>query len=174
MINRVRQKFRPPICQVFESPVHLAAFGGGVGLSPVAPGTFGTLAAIPFWFLLSWLSLEAYAISVSILFLLGCWVCGRSAKLIGVSDYRGIVFDEMIGFLVTATPLLDVLHWRSGPLWAWLLVAFILFRIFDIAKPPPIGWFDRNVHGGLGIMLDDTIAAVPAGALLAIALRVFH
>ena len=169
MSDSSKPRYRPPVRLVLGTPVHLMAFGGGAGLVPFAPGTFGTLVGIPLWLLLSWLPIGAYAAVTLLLFMLGCWICGRSASLLGVHDHPGIVFDEIVGFLLTAMPLLPALHWRSGHLWWWLLAAFLLFRFFDILKPPPIRWLDRHVRGGFGIMLDDAAAAIPAAALLMIA-----
>ena len=172
MSSKNQSGFRPPTRQILQSPVHLLAFGGVAGLSPVGPGTLGTMVGVAVWWVLSWLPIIPYAVVVALLFVLGCWICGRSAKLIGVHDYGGIVFDEIVGFLITATPLLESLHWRSGVLWPWLLAAFLLFRGFDIVKPPPIRWLDRHVGGGFGIMLDDAVAAIPAALILIIALRI--
>src|SRR5581483_4652035 len=91
---------------VLGNPVHLVAFGFGAGLSGRAPGTVGTLVGLPFWWVLSGLPLAGYLVAVAALFAFGCWVCGRSAKLLGVHDYGGIVFDEVVGYLVAAVPLL--------------------------------------------------------------------
>src|SRR5213078_1870859 len=99
-------------------------------------------------------------------FAFGTWVCGRSAKLLGVPDYNGIVFDEIVGYLVTAAPLLPALGLVHRPYWPWLLAAFVLFRIFDIWKPWPIRRLDEAVHGGFGIMLDDLVAGLYGAAVL--------
>ncbi len=160
---------RPLAKLILSTPEHLVAFGFGAGLSPIAPGTFGTLIALPFWLALFWLPVEIYLGAVLVLFLFGCWVCGRSAKLLGQHDYGGIVFDEIVGFLITCIPLLPGLHLKEGYFFHWLAAAFILFRFFDILKPWPIRTLDRRVHGGFGIMLDDALAGVYAGALLAVA-----
>ncbi len=141
MSDSSKPRYRPPVRLVLGTPVHLLAFGGGAGLVPFAPGTFGTLVGIPLWLLLSWLPIGAYAAVTLLLFVLGCWICGRSASLLGVHDHPGIVFDEIVGFLLTTMPLLPALHW------------------------------DRHVRGGFGIMLDDVAAAIPAAALLMIAER---
>lgn len=168
MSDSAKPGYRPPARMVLSSPLQLIAFGGGTGLSPWAPGTAGTLVGILLWLLLSGLPVFAYAIVTLLLFLFGCWVCGRSAKLLGVHDHPGIVFDEIVAYLLAAMPLLPALQWREGAPWWWLLAAFVLFRLFDIIKPPPIRWFDRNVHGGLGIMLDDILAAIPVAVILMI------
>ena len=160
---------RPLPKLILSTPEHFIAFGFGLGLAPVAPGTFGTLAALPFWLAMMWLPVEWYLGGVAILFLFGCWVCGRSAKLLGLPDYGGIVFDEIVGFLVTCIPLLPDLHLKQGYFFHWLAGAFLLFRFFDILKPWPIRTLERRLHGGFGIMLDDVLAGVYAGGLLAVA-----
>lgn len=140
---------------------HWIAFGLGSGLAPQAPGTFGTLAAVPLYWLLSALPLAAYLIVLAVLFGLGVWACGRTARDLGGQDPGAIVWDEVVGFLaaMTAAP--------AG--LAWLLAGLILFRLFDIRKPWPIGWLDRRIKGGLGIMLDDLAAGVLTGLVLWIA-----
>lgn len=160
---------RPPARLIMTTPEHLIAFGFGAGLSPKAPGTVGTLLGLPLWFALSWLAPLPYAIALLVFAGFGVWVCGRSAKLLGLHDCPGIVFDEIVGFLVAAAPLLPALGLTSGPAWAWLIAAFLLFRLFDIWKPWPIRWLDAQVHGGFGIMVDDLLAGVYAAGLLTIA-----
>jgi phosphatidylglycerophosphatase A len=165
-----KQKIPRPLASlILGTPEHLIAFGFGTGLAPYAPGTFGTLVGLPFFFLLWWLPLSAYLVAVLMLFIFGCWVCDRSAKLLGVHDYGGIVFDEVVGFLVACLPLL---HPLTGPLWAWLLAAFAAFRCFDILKPWPINVFDRTMGGGFGIMVDDLVAGLYAAAVLLLAQQV--
>lgn len=139
---------------VLTSPIHLIAFGFGSGLAPKAPGTFGTLAAIPFYLFMQHLSLSTYLIVVVLALGLGIWICGESAKRLGEHDYGGIVWDEFVGFWITmiAAP--------TG--WVWVVVGFILFRFFDIVKPYPIKVIDEKVQGGLGIMLDDVLAGIMA------------
>jgi len=148
---------------LIKNPVHLLAFGFGSGLAPKAPGTFGTLAAIPFYFVIMSWSLPVYCGFLVLAFLLGVYLCDRSAKELGVHDHPGIVWDEMLGYwlVMLAAP--------AG--WIWMAVGFVLFRFFDIFKPWPIGWVDKKVSGGFGIMLDDVLAAVFAWlALQAMAL----
>ena len=136
----------------WRNPLHWLATGFGSGLSPKAPGTFGTLAAIPFYLLVMQWPLWAY----SLLLLLGCvggvWICQSATRAIGMEDHGGIVWDEFMGFGIT------MLLAPSG--WIWIGVGFLLFRLFDIFKPWPICWFDRHVEGGLGIMLDDIVAGI--------------
>lgn len=157
---------KPPARLILTTPEHLVAFGLGAGLSPRAPGTVGTLWGVLLWLPLQLLPPAAYGIALALLFGFGVWICGRSARLLGIHDSPGIVFDEIVGFLVTAAPLLPALGLASGPAWAWLLTAFVLFRIFDIAKPWPIRRLDEAVHGGFGIMLDDVAAGIYGAAVL--------
>ncbi len=144
---------------VFTDPVHLLAFGFGTGLSPFAPGTVGTLVAFP----IAWLTLDlglASQIAVAVLLILsGIWICGESAKRIGVHDHGGIVWDEVAGMYVT-------LLLAPPTITGWAL-AFVAFRLFDIVKPWPIRDLDHRMKGGLGIMLDDIAAALYAMILLA-------
>ena len=147
-MNRVR----------LSDPGHLLALGLGSGLSPRAPGTAGTLVAVPLAALACTLSLGAYLALCAVLFLAGIWICGRTARSLGVHDHPSIVFDEVVGFLVTmAGAPCGVLWWVAG---------FVLFRCFDILKPWPVRVLDRRVHGGLGIMLDDLVAGLMALAVL--------
>ncbi len=139
-------------------PVHLLAFGFGSGLSPWAPGTMGTLAAMLIYLPLSQLPFEGYALLTLAAIVVGIWICGWSARQLGVHDHPGIVWDEIAGYLVT------MLAAPAG--LVWMLVGFVLFRLFDILKPWPISWFDRRVGGGLGIMLDDVVAGLAAMACL--------
>jgi len=145
---------------IFSSPTHLFAFGFGSGLAPIAPGTAGTLAAIPIYLLIEGLSLPLYLGFILISFLFGVVICGRTGDALGEHDHGGIVWDEFVGFWITmiAAP--------SG--WIWIALGFILFRIFDIWKPWPINWADQKVAGGLGGMLDDVIAGVYAALFLQI------
>lgn|SRR5690606_40872462 len=135
---------------VFRNPVHFLAFGLGSGAAPVAPGTFGTLAAVPLYLLLARLPLGLYLLVVLLAFALGVWLCGRCAEDIGEHDHGGIVWDEFVGFWLTML--------AAPPGWTWLLAGFLLFRFFDVLKPFPINYFDKHVGGGLGIMLDDALA----------------
>lgn len=143
---------------VLKSPIHFFAFGFGWGLAPVAPGTFGTIAAIPVYLFLSQLTPSAYLLAVVAFFAVGVWLCGRSSEMLGVHDHGGIVWDEFVGFFITMM--------FAPPGLIWIVVGFILFRVFDIWKPFPIGWLDKKVHGGLGIMLDDVVAGIFALIIL--------
>ncbi|EGV51863.1 phosphatidylglycerophosphatase A [endosymbiont of Riftia pachyptila (vent Ph05)] len=133
-------------------PHHLIAFGFGSGLAPFAPGTFGTLLAIPIYLLLQSQPLPAYLTILLGLFLIGIPICGRTSDDLGVHDHGGIVWDEVVGYLVTMS--------LAPPGWLWLVLGFLLFRLFDILKPWPIRWIDRRVSGGFGIMFDDLLAGL--------------
>jgi len=139
---------------IWRNPIHFLAFGLGSGAAPKAPGTFGTLAAIPLWLLFAELSLPYYLALLVVTFIFGCWICGRTSSDLGVHDHGGIVWDEFVGLWITFVAL------PSG--WGWVLLGFLLFRLFDIVKPWPIGWADKQVSGGLGIMLDDVLAGFMA------------
>ena len=125
------------------------------------PGTVGTLVGVLFYLGLAGLPLTVYCAVTAGLFLAGIWICDRTARDLGVHDHPAIVWDEIVGYLVTmiAAP--------RG--WGWLLAGFLLFRLFDIWKPWPIRWLDRRVRGGFGIMVDDLLAGIYAAVLLQIA-----
>ena len=167
---------RPPNRLILTTPVHFWAFGFGTGLSPWAPGTMGTLVGLAFFLAVGWLPGEAYAAIVVALYLLGMWLCGTSARMLGAHDYKGIVWDEIVGMMIAAAPLVEGTPFRlvpEMPLWGWALIAFVIFRIFDIIKPWPIRWIDRHIMGGGGIMLDDLLAGLySAGALLGVGLLI--
>lgn len=148
-----------------RNPVLFLAFGLGSGLAPKAPGTFGSLAALPFFLGLALLPLPAYLLVLLVTTLAGVWICGRAAELMGVHDHSGIVWDEFVGQWLTLVVLVPVAGW-SLAMVGWTVLGFALFRLFDISKPWPIRWFDEHVHGGLGIMVDDLLAALPAAAIL--------
>jgi phosphatidylglycerophosphatase A len=141
-----------------KNPVVFMALGLGSGLAPKAPGTAGTLIAIPFYLLLQNMSLSLYAAITIVVTVFGVWICSYSSKKLGVHDHPAIVIDEIAGFLITmfAVP--------TG--WIWVVVGFILFRFFDVLKPWPISWLDKNLSGGTGIMLDDVAAGLASLALI--------
>ncbi|MBT0117853.1 phosphatidylglycerophosphatase A [Vibrio alginolyticus] len=147
-----------------KNPWHLLATGFGSGLSPFIPGTMGTLAAVPLFLLLAQLPFTAYVIVVLISCVVGIQICQVTSADMKVHDHGSIVWDEFAGFWITMSivPALNI------PLteWKWLITGFILFRFFDMVKPWPIGWLDKRVHGGLGIMVDDIVAGVMAGVAL--------
>ncbi|MCG8317698.1 MAG: phosphatidylglycerophosphatase A [Pseudomonadales bacterium] len=140
----------PP--SAFKNPIHFLAIGLGSGAVPKAPGTWGTIMAVILFLPLSLLALPYYILMVILAALIGIYFCGRTSKDWGVHDHGGIVWDEFVGFWITmiAVPVT----------WYWVLLGFLLFRLFDIWKPWPISYLDKHVHGGLGIMLDDIVAGL--------------
>lgn len=149
-----------PAASWLRDPGHFLALGGGSGLVPFAPGTCGSLVGLGLYLLLAGLPIAVYAALVLGLFLLGVWVCGRAAAALGSADPGAIVLDEVVGMMMTVT------FCSTGVFGA--LVGFALFRCFDILKPWPVCLAEREVAGGLGIMLDDAVAAIYAIACLEI------
>ncbi len=147
-----------PHIGMLKDPGHFLSLGFGSGLAPKAPGTFGTLAALVIYLPMAQLDLVPYIVITIGLFLLGIWLCGRTASSLGTHDHGAIVWDEIVGFLITMA--LVECSLKS------VILGFLLFRLFDILKPWPISWLDKKVHGGLGIMLDDVIAGIFALAIL--------
>ena len=139
---------------ILTDPISFLAFGFGSGLAPKAPGTFGTLACIPLWWLLSYLDITFYIIACLFVFIAGIYICGEASRKLQLHDHPGIVWDEFAGFLIT----------MIGIQFSWfnLIAGFFFFRLFDILKPWPINWLDKRVKGGLGIMLDDILAGILA------------
>ncbi|AMN47514.1 phosphatidylglycerophosphatase [Steroidobacter denitrificans] len=152
---RRRPRLEP---RLLRQPVHLLAFGFGAGLSPWAPGTFGTLVAVPIVAFVMQFGLLVHAVCTIGAALAGIHICGESARRLGAHDHPGIVWDEIVGFSVTML--------AASYEWYWLAGGFILFRLFDILKPWPIREADHRLSGGLGIMLDDIIAGIFAAAIL--------
>ncbi|WP_369814365.1 phosphatidylglycerophosphatase A [Erwinia sp. Leaf53] len=159
MITLAREKDVAKSRLKMSNPWHLLATGFGSGLSPWMPGTAGSIAAIPFWFLLNRLPGDLYSLAILLGICIGVYLCHRTAKDMGVHDHGSIVWDEFIGMWITliAIPVSS---------WQWILAGFIIFRVLDIWKPWPIRWFDRNVHGGMGIMVDDIVAGVISAAII--------
>ena len=152
MTTSVETLAKPGWRFLFSKPAHFLAFGFGSGLFREAPGTAGTLAAFPiFWLLAPLLSNYLFVAALAIAFAIGIWACGVTGKALGESDYGGIVLDEIVSFMLVL--------FFTPPGWEWAFLAFVLFRFFDIAKPPPIHYFDSNWQGGLGVMFDDLLAA---------------
>ena len=151
--------------KVWQDPIYFIAFGFGSGLMPIAPGTWGTLAAVPIYLLIAGMSSSTYLALTAAAFILGVVVCNKVSAELGLHDYPGIVWDEVVGYLLTM--FLAPIH------VLWMVIGFILFRIFDIWKPQPIRYIDKHVHGGLGIMLDDVIAAIPAWIVMQLLIRSF-
>jgi len=152
-----------PKTVVLRHPLGWIASGFGVGLAPKAAGTFGSLAALlPWWLWLRHLSLAQYAIVVVAAFALGVWA---SAWVIGrtrIEDPGVVVWDEFVGQWIALVPLTLL---EIDAEWIEVAIAFALFRLFDIWKPWPVRWADRQVHGGLGAMLDDALAGLLAAAV---------
>jgi phosphatidylglycerophosphatase A len=141
-------------------PAHLIAFGFGAGLARFAPGTWGTLLAWPLgWVLGGWLDAPQFLALIAALFGLGVWACGKTGRDLGVHDHGGMVWDEVVAFLLILAVVPRELLWQLG--------AFVAFRFFDILKPPPIRALERRLQGGLGVMLDDIVAAGYALLVLA-------
>ena len=151
--------------KVWQDPVYFLAFGFGSGLLPWVPGTWGTLAAIPLYLLIASCNPWLYLTIVVLAFVFGVLICDKVSNDLGVHDYKGIVWDEVVGYLLTL--FLAPMH------LGWMILGFILFRIFDIWKPIPIRWVDRSVNGGFGIMLDNVLAAIPAWLILQLLIRSF-
>lgn len=145
---------------VWQNPSYFIAFGFGLGLMPFMPGTWGTLGAIPIYLLISDFHWSLYLFITLLALILGVFVSEFVSRDLGVHDYKGIVWDEVVGYLLTM--------FLAPKGFIWMVLGFILFRLFDIWKPQPIGWVDKKVHGGLGIMLDDVLAAVPAWLIMQI------
>lgn len=145
--------------RLLKSPSQFFAFGFGAGLSPAAPGTVGTLVALPLVWWLQLLPWWQYGLFLLFAVLFGTWVCGRASAELGVHDHPGIVWDEFAGIWIA--------FWGVPRELTWLIIGFLVFRFLDIMKPAPIGWADRRVTGGWGIMVDDVLA----GALTCVALH---
>lgn len=144
--------------QVVRNPVHWIPFGFGAGLLPVAPGTWGSLLAVLLFWLTPPQAVAVHAVLIATGFALGVWLCGQSARRLGVHDHPGIVFDEFVAMWATlvAVP-------RES---AWMALALLIFRVMDIWKPWPIREADHRIAGGLGIMLDDALAAAFAAVIV--------
>jgi len=155
----MRKYTAPPAPEsLWQNPLHFIAFGFGSGALPLAPGTFGTLAAIPFYLLLASFSLKTYAVLVVIITLLSIWICNRVSKDTHTHDHQGMCLDEIVGFLVTMAGLPCT--------FPWIMAGFILFRLFDIWKPWPINWMDEHLKGGAGMILDDVAAGLVSAVIL--------
>jgi phosphatidylglycerophosphatase A len=152
---------RPSWRFVLRHPARFIAFGGGTGLAPVAPGTFGTLLALPvYWVIQPRLAPLEYLLLLAALFGLGIWACEVTGRALGVADHGGMVWDEVVAFLLV------LFFVPPGPLWQ--AGAFVVFRAFDIFKPPPIRYYERTFKNGFGVMLDDLVAAFYTLIVLAV------
>ena len=150
---------------LLASPAGWIACGLGSGLVPLAQGTAGSLAAILPWLGLRLLPLPFYGLALVLAFALGVWACDAAGRALGVDDHRSLVWDEFVGQWLALLPLLLL----AGPWWT-IAVGFGLFRLFDVWKPWPIGWLDRHLKGGLGVMADDVVAGMFAAIVLTLGL----
>jgi phosphatidylglycerophosphatase A len=150
---------RPNAAFLVEHPSHFIALGFGTGLAPIAPGTAGTLLAFPLFIAYSaalgpldaWPARLVFLAVLAALFILGVWACGRTGRDLGVADHGCMNWDEIVAFLLVLLVTPEGFVWQG--------FAFVLFRFFDVVKPPPIRHFDRTMKGGFGVMFDDILAA---------------
>jgi phosphatidylglycerophosphatase A len=155
---------RPTAAFAFSHPAHVLAFGFGAGLSPLAPGTAGTALGWLLGWLLGGVSAPSLIVALAAaLFVIGVWACDLTGRRLGASDHGAMVWDEMVAFLLVLALVPRELAWQAG--------AFVLFRLFDIAKPPPIRSLERRFRNGFGVMLDDLVAAGYVLLVLALARR---
>lgn len=155
----------PPLPDsIWKKPLHFIAFGLGSGAMPIAPGTFGTLLAIPFYLAFQPLSISAYLIVVAMITLISIWICDKVSKEIQIDDHQGMCLDEFVGFFVTMI--------AAPPGLFWIIIGFIFFRVFDIWKPFPIRFLDEKIHGGVGMILDDVAAGIYSCILIQILSRI--
>ncbi|MEW6313545.1 MAG: phosphatidylglycerophosphatase A [Pseudomonadota bacterium] len=155
------ERLRPSWRFLLGHPAHFVALGFGSGMVRLAPGTFGTLAAFPlYWYLSARFAGLDFLLLLAALFVAGIWACGKAGHALGVHDHGAIVWDEIVAFML-------VLYFTPDG-WRWQALAFLLFRLFDILKPPPIAYYDQHLPGGVGVMFDDLLAA--GYALLCLAL----
>ena len=149
----------PPVPEkIWQDPIYFVAFGLGSGAIPFAPGTFGTLLAIPFYLLTRPLPLSLYLVFVMAFIALSSWICERVSRDIHEHDHPGMNIDEFAGFFVT---MINAPHGIG-----WIILGFVLFRLFDIWKPWPIRYLDEHVHGGFGMILDDVVAGLFAAIII--------
>ena len=160
-MSQSKDEINPKSRIKLSNPWHLLAVGFGSGLSPIVPGTTGTLAAIPFYFLIVQLPLMGYFLVVLLAALVGITICQKTSDDMKVHDHGAIVWDEFVGFWIT----MSIVPMLGLPIYDWhtVLIGFVLFRAFDMIKPWPIIVLDRRVHGGFGIMVDDVLAGIMAG-----------
>jgi phosphatidylglycerophosphatase A len=157
--------FRPSPGFVLAHPAHLIAFGFGAGLAPVAPGTFGTALGWAIGWGLGAFHPTAILAAALVFFVIGLWACEVTGRHLGIADHGGMVWDEVVAFLLVLALVPRELAWQA--------VAFVAFRFFDIVKPPPIRYFEKRYSGGFGVMFDDLIAAGYTLLVLAVAKRAF-
>lgn len=144
--------------KIWQNPLYFIAFGFGSGAIPIAPGTFGTLMAIPFYLCIQYLPFFFYISLVIILIIASSMLCQKISRELNIHDHPGMCIDEFVGFFVT------MIHAPKG--FTWIIIGFLLFRVFDIWKPWPIRYLDEKIHGGFGMIIDDVIAGLFAMTLL--------
>ena len=138
---------------MLRHPAHVIALGAGAGLAPAAPGTAGTLLAFPlYWALASVCAAPTLLVLIAAGFAIGVWACAVTGRALGAADHGSMVWDEVVAFMLV------LVFTPAG--WLWQAGAFLLFRYFDILKPPPIRYFDRRLKSGFGVMFDDVLAAI--------------
>jgi phosphatidylglycerophosphatase A len=157
--------FRPRPGFAFSHPAHIVAFGFGAGLAPFAPGTAGTLLAWALGWALGGLHPGLVLSTAAVFFVIGLWACEVTGRHLGIADHSAMVWDEVAAFLLVLAIVPRELAWQAA--------AFVAFRFFDIAKPPPIRHFERRFGGGFGVMFDDLVAAAYTLVLLAAVKRIF-
>jgi len=153
-VGRNKLNKRPTLRFMLSHPAHIASLGFGSGLSPIMPGTCGTLAGwLIFALLEPYLSFSAWIALIVIGFLVGIWLCGFTAKRMQSPDPGAVVWDEIVAIWIVLLFVSPTNFWGQ-------LLCFVVFRFFDMVKPPPIRYFDQRLKGGFGIMFDDLVAAV--------------
>lgn len=156
-----QSKTQVPV-KLLLNPAHCLSLGFGSGLAPKMPGTMGTVIGVVLFIALPVMDWKIYIGIVTLAFIVGVYLCDYTAKALNVHDHPGIVWDEIVGYFITM--------FMVPKTWLWILIGFVLFRVFDILKPWPISLADKKVHGGFGIMLDDVIAGVFALIIIQITL----
>ena len=152
---------RPTFGFMLRHPAHVIALGAGAGLMPAAPGTAGTLLAFPlYWALAPVCATPTLLVLIAVGFVIGVWACARTGQALGAADHGAMVWDEIVAFMLV------LVFTPAG--WLWQAGAFLLFRFFDILKPPPIRYFDRRLKNGFGVMFDDLLAALYAVLVVAV------
>jgi len=157
--------FRPSLRFAAAHPAHWVAMGFGAGLSPVAPGTAGTLLAWLAFRIADGVPAELALACIAVFFALGVWVCDVTGRHLGIADHASMVWDEVVAFLLVLAIIPAELAWQAA--------AFVVFRFFDIVKPPPIRWLEVRFKGGWGVMADDLLAAGYTLLVLALLRRFF-
>lgn len=164
-VLKSRKKNIPPLPEtIWQNPLHFIAFGLGSGTMPFAPGTFGTLMAIPFYLLFRPLPVMAYIAVVIFFIIASSLICERASRDIHIHDHPGMCLDEFAGFFVT---MIAAPHSLT-----WIILGFFLFRFFDIVKPWPISFIDQHIHGGIGMILDDVVAGLFAWVIMRIVMMI--